>query len=61
MLIVFIISTESTTYRVVPRDLAILFVEYPQGTATATTLVGSLLSLISTKFVSGFQLQGIYY
>ena len=50
-LIAFIIWTESTTYRVVPRSLATLFVQYPQGTAAATTLVGSLLSLISTKYV----------
>ena len=54
MLIAFITWTESTTYRVVPTQLAALFVQYPQGATAATTLVGSLLSLISTKCVSGF-------
>ena len=61
MLVAFIIWTESTTYRVVPRHLATLFVEYPQGAIAATTLVGSLLSLISTKYVSGFQFQVVDY
>ena len=61
MLIVFIIWTESTTYRVVPTHLATLFVKYPQGATTAITLVGSLLSLISTTYVSGFQFQVIHY
>ena len=51
MLMAFIIWTESTTYRVVPRHLATLFVQYPQGATAATTLIGSLLSLISTKYV----------
>jgi hypothetical protein len=57
MLMVFIIRTESTAYPILPSHLATLFVQYPQGTAIATTLVGSLLSLISTKCVSCFQFQ----
>ena len=60
-LIAFIIWAESTTYQVVPRYLATLFVQHPQGTAAATTLVGSLLSLISTKYVAGFRYQVVDY
>jgi hypothetical protein len=56
-LIVFIIRTETTAYPIVPTRLATLFVQYPQGTTIATTLVGSLLSLISTKYFSVFQSQ----
>ena len=51
-MIVFIKWTESTAYRIVPRLLENLYQQYPQGTATAITLVGSLLSLLSTKYVS---------
>ena len=59
MLMVFIIWTESTAYPIVPNHLATLFVQYPQGTAIVITLVGSLLSLISTKYFSSFQFQGL--
>ena len=57
LLMAFIIRTESTAYPIVPSRLATLFVQYPQGSAIAITLVGSLLSLISTKYFSGFQFQ----
>jgi hypothetical protein len=57
MLIAFIIRTESTAYPTVPRYLATLYVQYPQDTTAAITLVGSLLSLISTKCVCDFHLQ----
>ncbi|KAF8731269.1 hypothetical protein AX14_004970 [Amanita brunnescens Koide BX004] len=52
MLIAFIIRTESTAYPTVPRYLATLYIQYPQDTTAAITLVGSLLSLISTKAFS---------
>lgn len=56
-MIAFITRTESTAYPIVPRRLATLYVKYPQGSTTAITLVGSLLSLLSTKYVSGSQSQ----
>ncbi|KAF8726412.1 hypothetical protein AX14_007909 [Amanita brunnescens Koide BX004] len=49
MLTAFIIRTETTAHRIVPARLATLHQQYPQGTATAITLTGSLLSLLSTK------------
>jgi hypothetical protein len=49
VLIAFIIRTESTAYPIVPRHLGTLYQQYPQGTATAITLVGSLLSLLSGR------------
>ncbi|KAF8694692.1 hypothetical protein AX14_001935 [Amanita brunnescens Koide BX004] len=52
MLTAFIIRTETTAYPTIPRHLASLYQQYPQGAVTAITLVGSLLSLLSTKAFS---------
>jgi hypothetical protein len=57
LLIAFIIRTETTAYPIVPRHLATLYLKYPQNTTAAITLIGSLLSLISTKYVSSFQFK----
>ena len=59
MLIVFIVRTESTAYPIVPRHLETLYVQHPQGATTAITLIGSLLSVLSTKYDSGFQFQAV--
>ncbi|KAF8334392.1 hypothetical protein F5887DRAFT_1079747 [Amanita rubescens] len=52
MLIAFIIRTESIAYPIVPRHLETLYVQHPQGATTAITLIGSLLSVLSTKAFS---------
>ena len=57
LLIAFIIRTETTAYPIVPRHLATLYLKYPQNTTAAITLIGSLLSLISTKYVFSFNLK----
>jgi hypothetical protein len=57
MLLAFIIRAESTAYPIIPKYLATLYVQHPQDSVVAITLVGSLLSLISTKYVFDFQFQ----